>query len=72
MVLNAEDLASPAINRLAEEAAGVKAQIENSPISISFAPIQIPSIPPVDASSVEEAKVTFGKRGFQRFRWERT
>jgi len=63
VTLNVENLASPEINQVAEDAAAVKAQVEASPITLTFAPIVPPVIPPIDVSSFENAKVTFGEVG---------
>jgi hypothetical protein len=53
MILNVENLASPQINQVAEDAATVKAQVEATPITISFAPVEVPVIPPIDVSPIQ-------------------
>lgn len=53
ITLQAENLASAEIARVAEEAAAVKAAVEASPITISFAPITLPSLPPLDTTPVQ-------------------
>jgi len=76
MAIHAENFASPQINQIAEDAARVKADVEASPVSLSFAPlempiippiefppIEVPTIPPIDVSSFEGAKVTFDEVG---------
>jgi len=76
MAIRAENFASPELHRVAEDAASVKAEVEGSPISLSFGPIDVPTIPPIefplieapiippiDVSSFEDAKVTFGAVG---------
>jgi hypothetical protein len=55
MSIQAEDLATAEIHKVAEEAASVKAQVEASPITISFAPVEVPSIPPIDTSPIQES-----------------
>jgi hypothetical protein len=47
MAIHTENYASPEINRVAEDAARVKAEVEGSPISLSFGPIDVPEIPPL-------------------------
>ena len=63
MAIYAENFASPEISRVAEDVARVKGEVEGSPITIAFAPVEVPSIPPMDVSSFEGAKVTFGEVG---------
>ena len=63
MAIHAENFASPEISRVAEDVARVKGEVEGSPITIAFAPVEVPSIPPMDVSSFEGAKVTFGEVG---------
>jgi hypothetical protein len=63
MSIQAENCVTPEINRIAEGAARVKAEVEGSPISLSFSPVDVPVIPPLDLSSFEDAKVTFGGVG---------
>jgi len=63
MAINAENFASPEISRIAEDAARLRTEVEGSPITITFAPVEVPSIPPVDVSSFEGAQVTFGEVG---------
>jgi hypothetical protein len=53
MALHVENFASPEIGRVAEDAARVKAQVEASPITITFAPVEVPSIPPVDTTPIQ-------------------
>lgn len=53
MVLHAENLASPEIAKIAEEAAAVKAAVEASPITISFEPVEVPSLPSVDSAPIQ-------------------
>jgi len=48
-----ENLASPEINRVAEDAARVKAEVEGSPITITFAPIEVPPLPPLDTTPIQ-------------------
>ena len=63
MAIYAENFASLEISRVAEDVARVKGEVEGSPITIAFAPVEVPSIPPIDVSSFEGAKVTFGEVG---------
>jgi hypothetical protein len=63
MAIHTENFASPEISRIAEDAARVRSEIEASPITVSFGPVEAPLIPPVDVSSFEGAKVTFGEVG---------
>jgi hypothetical protein len=76
MAIQVENFASPEIHRVAEDAARAKGEIEGSPITLSFAPIdvpiippievppiEVPSVPPLDLSSFEDARVTFGEVG---------
>jgi hypothetical protein len=63
MAIHAENFASPEISRVAEDVARVKGEVEGSPITITFAPVEVPSIPPIDVSSFEGAQVTFGEVG---------
>jgi len=63
MAINVENFASPEISRVAEDVARVKGEVESQPITIAFAPVEVPSIPPVDVSSFEGAQVTFGEVG---------
>ena len=76
MTLQTENLASPEINRVAEDAAHVKSEIEASTITISFGPVEVPPIPPIevppieapvippiDLSPVHEVGVAFGDAG---------
>lgn len=53
--LEVEDFASPEISRVAEDAATVKAQVEASPMVISFAPVEVPVLPPIDTTPVQES-----------------
>jgi len=53
MALHVENFASPEINKVAEDATRVKAEVEASPITITFAPVEVPSIPPVDTSPIQ-------------------
>jgi hypothetical protein len=55
VTIQAEDLASPEISWVAEEAARVKAEVEGSPITITFAPVEVPPLPPVDTSPIQES-----------------
>lgn len=55
VTIEAENLASPEIGKVAEDAASVKAQVESSPIVISFAPVEVPSLPPVDTAPIQES-----------------
>jgi protein-S-isoprenylcysteine O-methyltransferase Ste14 len=55
LTLNVEDLASPEINKVAEDAAAVKAQVEGSPITITFVPVEIPPLPVVDTTPIQES-----------------
>jgi len=48
ITLHVDNLASPEIGKVAEDAASVKAGIEASPIEVSFAPIEVPPIPPIE------------------------
>jgi hypothetical protein len=57
MTLHVENLASPEIAVVAEDAARVKAQVEASPITISFSPIDVPSIPPIEVPSIPPIEV---------------
>jgi hypothetical protein len=72
MTIQTQNFASPELYRVAEDAARVKAEVESSPINLSFSPvdvpilppiqvppIEVPSIPSLDLSSFEDAKVTF-------------
>lgn len=63
LTLNVQDFASSTINTVAEDATRLKAQVEGNPISISFAPIEVPEIPPIDMSPIEAAKVSFNETG---------
>ena len=76
ITLQTENLASPEINRVAEDAAHVKSEIEASTITISFGPVEVPPIPPIevppieapvippiDLSPVHEVGVAFGDAG---------
>jgi hypothetical protein len=63
MAIHAENFASPEISRVAEDVARVKGEVEGQPIMITFAPVEVPSIPPIDVSSFEGAQVTFGEVG---------
>lgn len=55
LVLKLENLASPEIDRVAEDAARVKAGVEGSPVTISFAPIDVPPLPPIDTVPIQES-----------------
>ena len=55
MVLQAENLASPEISRVAEDAARVKAEVEASPITFNFAPIEVPALPPFDTTPIQNS-----------------
>jgi hypothetical protein len=55
LVLKMENLASPEIDRVAEDAARVKAVVEGSPVTISFAPIEVPPLPPIDTAPIQES-----------------
>lgn len=63
MAIHTENLASPEISRIAEDAARLRTEVEGSPMTITFAPVVVPSIPPMDVSSFEGAEVTFGEVG---------
>ena len=63
MAIHTENFASPEISRIAEDAARLRTEVEGSPITITFAPVEVPSIPPMDVSSFEGAQVTFGEVG---------
>lgn len=63
MAIHTENFASPEISRIAEDAARLRTEVEGSPITIAFAPVEVPSIPPIDVSSFEGAQVTFGEVG---------
>jgi len=56
IILSVENQASPAISAVCEDAARVKAQIEGSLITIGFAPVEVPSVPPIDVSMVLNAE----------------
>jgi hypothetical protein len=53
VTIHTENLASPEINRVAEDAARVKAEVEGSPITITFAPIEVPPLPPLDTTPIQ-------------------
>jgi hypothetical protein len=53
VTLQVENLASPEISRVAEDAARVRSEIEASPITLSFGPVEAPLIPPVDVPLAE-------------------
>jgi len=63
MAIHTENFASPEISRIAEDAVRLRTEVEGSPITIAFAPVEVPSIPPIDVSSFEGAQVTFGEVG---------
>jgi hypothetical protein len=76
MAIHAENFASPQINQIAEDAARIKGEVEASPITLSFASIEppiippiefplieTPVIPPIDVSSFEGTQVTFEEVG---------
>ena len=63
MAIHTENFASPEISRIAEDAARLRTEVEGSPMTITFAPVGVPSIPPMDVSSFEGAQVTFGEVG---------
>jgi hypothetical protein len=56
IILSVENQASLAISAVGEDAARVKAQIEGSLITIGFAPVEVPSVPPIDVSMVLNAQ----------------
>jgi len=53
MAIHTENFASPEISRIAEDAARVRSEIEASPITVSFGPVEAPLIPPVDVPPAE-------------------
>jgi hypothetical protein len=53
MSIQAENYASPEIHRIAEDAARVKAEVEGSPITVSFGPVDLPEIPPIQVPPIE-------------------
>jgi len=53
VTIHTENLASPEINRVAEDAARVKAEVEGSPITITFAPVEVPPLPPLDTAPIQ-------------------
>jgi hypothetical protein len=55
LILKMQNEASPEISRVAEDAARVKAQVEGSPITITFAPVEVPALPPVDTTPIQES-----------------
>jgi len=55
MVLQTENLASPEINRVAEDAARVKAEVEGTPITITFEPVEVPPLPPLDTTPIQSS-----------------
>lgn len=55
VTIHTENLASPEINRVAEDAARVKAEVEASPITITFAPVEVPPLPPLDTAPIQES-----------------
>ena len=55
MVLQTENLASPEINRVAEDVARVKAEVEATPITITFEPVEVPPLPPLDTTPIQSS-----------------
>jgi hypothetical protein len=55
MALHVENLASPEINRVAEDAARVKAEVEDTPITITFEPVEVPPLPPLDTTPIQSS-----------------
>jgi hypothetical protein len=53
ITIQAQDLASPEISKVADTAASVKASIEAAPITISFAPVEVPPLPPLDTTPIQ-------------------
>jgi hypothetical protein len=53
ITIQAQDLASPEISKVADTAASVKASIEAAPITITFAPIEVPPLPPLDTTPIQ-------------------
>jgi|GEM_PF-470548 hypothetical protein len=53
LILRLENLVSPELNAVAEDAARVKASVEASPVAISFAPIPLPYIPPIEVPPIQ-------------------
>jgi hypothetical protein len=53
VIIHTENLASPEINRVAEDAARVKAEVEGSPVTIAFAPVEVPTIPAVEIPPIQ-------------------
>jgi hypothetical protein len=65
LILRLENLVSPELNAVAEDAARVKASVEASPVTISFAPIEVPSIPPIDTTSIQDSLREVGTRAVE-------
>lgn len=55
ITLQTENLASPEINRVAEDAARVKAEVEATPITITFEPVEVPPLPPLDTTPIQNS-----------------
>lgn len=53
ITIQAQDLASPEISKVADTAASIKASIEAAPITITFAPIEVPPLPPLDTTPIQ-------------------
>ena len=53
MAIHTENYASPEISRVAEDAARVRSEIEASPITVSFGPVEAPLVPPVEVPPAE-------------------
>jgi hypothetical protein len=53
MSIQAENFASPEMYRVAEDAARVKAEVEGSPITVSFGPVDVPEIPLIATPPIE-------------------
>jgi hypothetical protein len=53
ITLNVQNLASAEINNVAEDAARVKAEVEATPITITFEPVEVPALPPLDTTPIQ-------------------
>jgi hypothetical protein len=53
LILRVQNLVSPELNAVADDAARLKAGVEASQVIINFAPIEVPSIPPIEVPPIE-------------------